>query len=240
MDGSDGLATLFSDNCEHTIPSNNWHKSSQFTLWKMTPNDQALVNALVSHGHKCRTISEDGCVFFCARDVGEIIKLKNYHTTICNYPAEEKRSFVTPTNGGAQRMTFITSAGLKRLLSSSRSSWALTLASNLGFDTKSYIAPCVESCTIKCIQEVFEGEKMLVQHQVGKFKIDLYFPEHAIAVECDEHHHSQRCGADIARQEYLETRLRCDFIRYRPYEPNFNIFSVINMIFVKMKEMQRV
>ena len=42
--------------------------------------------------------------------------------------------------------------------------------------------------------KTFHGEKMKRQFKIGNYRIDLYFPEHKIAVECDEFDH---IGRDI-------------------------------------------
>ena len=42
-----------------------------------------------------------------------------------------------------------------------------------------------ESVTIKIIK-VFSNEKILLQHSVLNYQIDLYFSEHKLAIEVDE------------------------------------------------------
>ena len=49
-----------------------------------------------------------------------------------------------------------------------------------------------EARTIYTIQKVFEGISMKREFSIGSYKIDLYFPEHNIAIECDEHDHQDR------------------------------------------------
>ena len=48
-----------------------------------------------------------------------------------------------------------------------------------------------ESVTIKIIQ-VFSNEKILQQHSVLNYQIDLYFSEHKLAIEADGKGHIDR------------------------------------------------
>ena len=48
-----------------------------------------------------------------------------------------------------------------------------------------------ESVTIKIIK-AFSNEKILLQHPVLNYQIDLYFPEHKLAIEVDEKVHTDR------------------------------------------------
>ena len=49
-----------------------------------------------------------------------------------------------------------------------------------------------EAGTIYTIQKVFEGISMKRQFSIGSHRIELYFPEHKLATECDEHDHKNR------------------------------------------------
>ena len=49
-----------------------------------------------------------------------------------------------------------------------------------------------------------------------------------VAIECDERQHSDE--KDEERQAYIENKLGCTFIRYKPHLKGFCIFEVINQI----------
>jgi very-short-patch-repair endonuclease len=70
-----------------------------------------------------------------------------------------------------------------------------------------------------------------LQYPVGTYRIDLYFIDHKLAVECDENNHR---GYDIERDtnrtEFINNSLGCRWIRYDPYAKNFDIFDIINRI----------
>ena len=48
-----------------------------------------------------------------------------------------------------------------------------------------------ESVTVKIIK-VFSSEKILLQHSVLNYQIDLYFSEHKLAIEVDVKGHTDR------------------------------------------------
>ena len=49
-----------------------------------------------------------------------------------------------------------------------------------------------EQSVITEITKLFLGEKIILQHFVSEYKIDLYFPEHNLSVEIDEKNHIDR------------------------------------------------
>ena len=86
-------------------------------------------------------------------------------------------------------MGYLTYNGLMKLLSSSRKANLIEFSEKIGIDVKTNIYSCIEADTIKCIMQAFSGEKMFEQYSVDKYRIDLYFDDYDIAVECDESHH---------------------------------------------------
>jgi hypothetical protein len=98
-----------------------------------------------------------------------------------------------------------------------------------------YIIDSKEQDCIGKIIQVFKHEKFRTQFRVQGYKIDLYFYEKKIAIECDEFGHSDRDQEyEEIRQLEIETTLGCRFIRFNPDDKCFNIFSVINEIVWEM------
>jgi very-short-patch-repair endonuclease len=71
------------------------------------------------------------------------------------------------------------------------------------------------------------------EYKVKDYKIDLYLINRKLAIECDEHdHYWQEYSVDLRkRQEHIIKALGCRFLRFNPYEPDFNVGEVINVIF---------
>lgn len=70
------------------------------------------------------------------------------------------------------------------------------------------------------------------QYTVGRYRIDAYFEEYHIAVECDEFGHRRGyCPVkEKKRQQLIEKKLKCTFIRYDPYAKGFDVANVVNRI----------
>lgn len=51
------------------------------------------------------------------------------------------------------------------------------------------------------------------QYKVGNYRIDLYIPKYNIAVEIDEEEHKYKRDYDLIRQNYIENKIHCKFIR---------------------------
>jgi very-short-patch-repair endonuclease len=67
---------------------------------------------------------------------------------------------------------------------------------------------------------------------IGPYRIDLYFPEWKVAVECDEDsHQGYDPEKEAQRTEFISFQLNCGIIRYDCNNPNFNVFKVIRKLF---------
>ena len=65
-------------------------------------------------------------------------------------------------------------------------------------------------------------KKILLQHSVLGYRLDLYFPKHKLAIEVDEKGHTGRDKRkEIERQETIEKEHGCKFIRINPDENNY-------------------
>ena len=88
--------------------------------------------------------------------------------------------------------------------------------SKLGFNQLDKILS-KEQSVISKITELFSNEKVLLQHSVLGYKIDLYFSEYKLAIEVDEKGHTDRDKRkEMERQEATEKELGCKFIRINP------------------------
>lgn len=101
----------------------------------------------------------------------------------------------------------------------------------------------IEYSFIDIIEAALEGiTKCRRQHKVelsdsGKsYKIDLYLPEHGIAIECDESYHKDHGNqvCDIIRQKLIESDKGYEFVRFNPEEKNFDFGKILNKIFRKV------
>jgi len=83
----------------------------------------------------------------------------------------------------------------------------------------------------------FKGEHMVTQFKVDDYRVDLYFPDYNLSVECDEHGHKDRNPLkEKKRHNHITNQIHCKWLRFNPDEADFNIFDVINRIFIVIKK----
>jgi len=93
------------------------------------------------------------------------------------------------------------------------------------------IGMCIENQTIGFIENVFKGVIVCKrQFPMGKYKIDLYFPDYRLAVECDENNHVDRDPVlEKIREDYILSHV-IKLIRYNPNTSHFDLSDVIREI----------
>lgn len=89
-----------------------------------------------------------------------------------------------------------------------------------------------ETETLTFIYEAFKGVyNIVLQHQVLRYRVDMYIVDKNIVVECDEHGHANRDPTyEITRQEDIAECYNCKFIRFNPDAPDFQLSKLINTI----------
>ena len=127
---------------------------------------------------------------------------------------------------------FVNLDGVLEIVTKSKKPQVLELAEALSINIHKQKFLSKEQETISIIMQVFKGIKMIDQYIVDNYRIDLYFPKHKLAVECDEFGHNDRdVNYEVTRQKYIEAKLRCQFIRFNPDAKDFKMENVLNEIF---------
>ena len=122
--------------------------------------------------------------------------------------------------------------GIRELVLKPKQPKAADLAEHLGINVHKHKYTSKENDSIEIIMKTFHGEKMERQFKIGNYRIDLYLPEHKIAVECDEFDHIGRdINYEIFRQKFIEEQLQCTFVRYNPDDKDFDMALVLNKIY---------
>lgn len=115
----------------------------------------------------------------------------------------------------------------------------IAIAQKLNVSIQTDVAVTKEQKTIAYIMRAFKHLNSVQQYRIDPYRIDLYFPDERIAIECDEHGHRRYPAEDeYHRQSFIEHQLRCTFIRYNPDAANFHIADVIHEI-IMLIERQR-
>jgi very-short-patch-repair endonuclease len=95
-----------------------------------------------------------------------------------------------------------------------------------------------EQQTLTSIANTFKTEKFEDQYKIGKYYLDLYFPDYKIVVECDENGHADR-KPERERMDFVNKKLNIDdnnWIRFNPDEYDFDMSKVIGRVYRKIKE----
>ena len=138
----------------------------------------------------------------------------------------------TGANSNYQNTRYINTKGVRTLIAKSKTIESIAYAAKLGVDTCHFKMETAEMATIEYLTTVFEGEQMEQQFSVGRFKIDLYFTDYKIAVECDEYHHKDRdAQMELERQEFITKQLGCRWVRFNPHHKTFSMAKVANSVF---------
>ena len=196
-------------------------------------NHEITVAKILETKYNCRVIiNEDENTFlYCARDIGKLLNIKNISDTIINY--KNKVLVKISTNRGKQNFTFINYNDLLKIFCKTRKPNIIEIAKELNINLNNDIYTYIETNTLKCILDAFNGEEMIYQYKVKQYFIDLYFPKYKLAIECDEtgHYREIMKNNDIIRENNIKKEITdIYFIRYRPEEKDFNIFKLINSI----------
>ena len=175
--------------------------------------------------------NEPPYTLYCVSDIGKILNMSNIRGVIRNL---EKNYINKPTNGGNQTKTYIPYKELLKLITRSRKNSCIDFAKNIDVDILSKYCLSIETDTISCILKTFEGHVMVPQYRVGNYRIDLYFPEYKLAIECDEPQHLRpnNIEADKIREMYISLNTGCTFYRFAPYDKSFDLFKFLNDIYI--------
>jgi very-short-patch-repair endonuclease len=104
-----------------------------------------------------------------------------------------------------QTTLFIKKDGLLKILRKSRSPHVPVLATIVGLDVYHHdsIQLSSEASSLHFLIKAFEGYNIELQYVVAPYRIDMYFVDFQVAVECDEKSHMYRLQLDHERQIYF-------------------------------------
>jgi len=197
-----------------------------------------LVKKFKENNYECNIIINEAepYTLYQANQIGKLLGIKKIRNTIKNYNNNERNNINTFDNiNRNQNTTFLTYNGLIKLIKLSRKNKSYEISKNIGIDTLLIKYICVETDTLNNIKMAFSEEETILQYPVNNYRIDLYFPKYKLAIECDEEHYN--LIKDKERENKIKDEIyECEFIRYKPYKKDFNIFKVINEINKYIKE----
>jgi very-short-patch-repair endonuclease len=181
-----------------------------------------------------RFLQKDDVTWFVASDIcailgGNVSSIQKCINNTCFL--KEKLPNIS---GKKVNMVLINCDGIRQVYQRSRSMNLALLMDKLSYFVEPNIVvyACKKTSWLRIVKESFSALKSQFQYPIGDYKIDLYFPDLLIAVECDENGHSDRTPQEErSREKFIQAQLHCDFIRFNPDTPEFNIGKVIDRIF---------
>jgi very-short-patch-repair endonuclease len=134
-------------------------------------------------------------------------------------------------HGGNNKDTYLLTEQAFEIFKNSYNLRNRYLVNTSGSITQINLAMCVENQTIGFIENSYKGIfNMIRQYPIGNYRVDLYFVDYNIAVECDENGHNDRdTFYEIARESYIKDKGN-KMIRFNPNESKFDLSNVLREI----------
>lgn len=156
---------------------------------------------------------------------------KNYKENL--HYIKQKKVQTCKQKGGQNRIIYLLTKPAFELLKNSynlRNRYIVDLSDTV---KNINIGMCIENQTIGFIENAFKGViDCKRQFLIGKYRIDLYFPDYYLAVECDENNHADRNPTlEKIREDYIISQGN-KLIRYNPNTTLFDLSDVIREIFL--------
>ena len=204
-----------------------------------TSSTQTLL--IDGQAYQVHVLQDNGEVLYRAVDIGRIVRLTNIRGNLKHYNSGERVdrtsacTWTMPdglTRTAQRKMTFLTRDGVRRIICNARNPQAHSLAEHFGVAIHDNHYTAVETSLVSFLQSALHGIDMVQQHSCCGYRIDLYFPAHKVAVECDERYHqtAAQADADAAREAQLTTALGCRFVRLHPQTVGFSMAEALNQV----------
>lgn len=164
----------------------------------------------------------------------DIIKTLNLKANVVPFKYKRfKKSITILCDKNYNNYTFLNKKGLISYLSANGNQNSLFILDKLGVDFVP-VFKTEETEYIEIISNAFKHLKPVREYSLDHIRIDLYFPDHKLAIECNERNH---CGynpvIEKLRSDYIKTN-NIKLIVFNPHEKNFNIGNTINEILINL------
>jgi hypothetical protein len=239
---------------------NEYHENEDFessdndsvnTLTTLSDNGDMVLNELSVYHYDVRhEFSEE---YFVGYQISALLGYNNTREIIkknvskCNQlpfrdlPEESKKPALNP------KTILINRDGAIEILLKTRkriSPDVLHILKRFGIDTTNRKCLSKEQQTLSIITNTFKTEKFEDQFKVGRYYLDLYFPEYKIVVECDENGHADRKPDDERkRMDYVNEKLGLtddNWVRFNPDAKDFDVSKVSGKIYTRINLLKSV
>jgi very-short-patch-repair endonuclease len=155
---------------------------------------------------------------------------KNYKENI-HYIIENNKSKTIKQYGGQNKLDYLLTEHAFELLKNSynlRNRYIVDINDNV---KQVNLCMPIENQTIGFIENTYK-DILNIKRQlyIGKYRVDLYFIDYKLVIECDEFNHQDRNIIEEKNREEYICSLGNKIIRYNPNEKNFDLSNVLRKI----------
>jgi len=155
---------------------------------------------------------------------------KNYRENI-HYIIEKDKPKNVKQYGGQNKITYVLTEQAYELLKNSynlRNRYIVDVSDKVKCVN---IGMCIENQTIGFIENAYSSiTNIKRQYIFGKYRVDLYFVDYKLVIECDENNHIDRDATEERIREDYISSFGNKFIRYNPNESAFDLSNVLSEI----------
>jgi very-short-patch-repair endonuclease len=172
----------------------------------------------------------DELLYLSTQKINLVNNLKKNYRENVHYIIENANS-VEKKHGGHNKIIFMLTEDAFQLLKNSynlRNRYIVDVADNVKCVN---IGMCIENQTIGFIENSYKTVLHVKrQFALGKYRVDLYFVDYKLVVECDENNHIDRdLVQEKIREDYIIS-LGNQIVRYNPNTPSFDLSDVLKNI----------
>lgn len=173
----------------------------------------------------------DELLHLCKQKVKLVAHLKKNYRENIHYIMKKDNFKELKKNGGQNKITFMLTDVAFDLLKNTynlRNRYIVEISDKVKYVN---IGMCIENQTIGFIENSYSNIlKVQRQYTMGKYRVDLYFIDHKLVIECDENNHIDRDpGEEKVRENYIIS-LGNKIIRYNPNIHSFDLSNVLREI----------
>jgi very-short-patch-repair endonuclease len=155
---------------------------------------------------------------------------KNFRENV-HYIVEKGKTKIFKQYGGQNKIVYTLTDSAYELLKNSfnlRNRYIVKLSETVKYVN---IGMCIENQTIGFIENAYGNMLNLKRQYIfGKYRVDLYFIDYLLVIECDENNHKDRdVVQEKIREEYIVS-LGNKMIRYNPNADSFDLSNVLREI----------
>lgn len=229
----------------HTIDTTKWeiensdeeielgHSDDEYDLYELCKSDDKTRELQSEEPENKFTRSLDDLVLQLATNKASLSKhlLKNYKENYHFIILKNNISKKIGIHGGHNKITFMLTEFAYELLKNSfnlRNRYIVNMSENMKCVN---IGMCIENQSIGFIANSFETiVKTERQFIFDKYRVDLFFNDFNLIIECDENNHKDRCIIQEKIRENYLLSLGNTIIRFNPNNSKFELSNVLKEI----------